>query len=85
MGLKSLYMRIGVGVNTRFIPVHRLALILGERMSVNLLKAHVATGCDWISKVGIKNKALARIYLLDEFAEGDLSKEMIDNTEEYLC
>ena len=85
MGLKSLYMRIGGGANTRFIPVHKLALTLGERMSINFLKAHIATGCDWISKVGMKNKALAKISLLDEFAEGDISKEMIDKTEEYLC
>ena len=85
LGLKSLYMRIGIGRNTRFLSIHKLAISFGEQMCRNLLKAHIATGCDWISKLGVKNKVLEKINLLNEFAEDDLNMEMMDKAEEYLC
>ena len=47
-------------------------------MCRNLLKAHIKTGCDWISRVSMKNKALTQLELLNKFAEGKLNKEIID-------
>ena len=58
---------------------------LGERKCANILKTHIATGCDWISKLGTNNKALNHEYLLDEFGENSLSDRSVCQAEEYLC
>ena len=76
-GLKSLYMRIGK--STRCLPVHKLYIVLGETKCANL-EAHIGTGCDWISKLGSKSKALSNMHLLDNFAgrilrRNDLKKQ----------
>ena len=69
----------------RYLPLHKLATALGERKCANILKTHIATGCDWISKLGTKHKALNHEYLLDEFGENSLSDRSVDQAEEYLC
>ena len=48
------------------------------------MKAHIATGCDWISKLGTKSKALSKVQLLDDFGECELNEDIIDTAEEYL-
>ena len=53
MKLKNLYIKIvWTGTNTWYLPDHELAIILGEKECRNPLKAHIATGCDWLSKLG---------------------------------
>ena len=42
------------------------------------------TGCDWISKLGSKSKALSNMHLLDDFAERILRRNHL-NKQEYLC
>ena len=74
MGLKTLYLKMGTGTSTRFLLVHKLAATLGKKKCDNILKARIATGCDWISKVGTKNKALIKEQLLDDFGECDLNR-----------
>ena len=87
MKLKNLYMKIGTGTNTRCLPVHELTNIHGEKQSRNLdlLKAHIATGCDWLGKLGTNSNALHKVDLLDSFGESDvIDNDLINATEEYL-
>ena len=84
MKLNSLYMQLGMGKHTRYFPMHKLFEALGETRCRNLIKAHIATGCDWISKVGSKTKAMVKLDLLNEFGEADLTEESFIAAEEYL-
>ena len=85
MGLKTLFIGVGSGNYTRFIPVDKLAINMGEISCNNVIKAHIATGCDWLSKVGSKSKALDNMNLLSEFGENELTDESVGKAEEYLC
>ena len=67
MGLKTLYLQMGTGTSKRYLPIHKFAVILGEKKCNNVLKAHIAIVCDWISKLGTKRKALSKVPLLYDF------------------
>ena len=41
------------------------------------IKAHIVTGCNWISKVGTKTKPLSKMYLLDDCGDSEFWEEMI--------
>ena len=85
MKLKNLYIKIRTGTSTRYLPLHELANILGEKQCRNLLKAHISTGCDWLSKLGTKSNALHKVDLLDSFRGSDvIDNDLINATEEYL-
>ena len=72
-------------MNTRYIPVDQFAINLGEMSCLNVIKADTATWCDWLSTLGCKSKALDKMNLLNEFDEGNLTEELLDKAEEYLC
>ena len=72
MKLKNLYIKIGTGTSTRYLPVHELANILGEKQCRKLSKAHITTSCDWLSKLGTKSNTLHKVDLLDSFGESDV-------------
>ena len=57
-GLEELWMRGGVGNTARFIPVHTLAINIGQPLCKVLLAVHMLTGCDSTSKFGTKAAAL---------------------------
>ena len=59
-GLKDLYLQMGTDTSVRYLPIHKLVVILGEENCNNILKAHIATGYDLISKLGRKSKALSQ-------------------------
>ena len=83
--MKNLYIKIGTGTSTRYLAVHEFAYILGHKQCRNLLKAHIATGCDWLSKLGTKSNALHKVDLLNSFGENDvIDNDLINATEEYL-
>ena len=85
MKLKNLYIRTGTGTSIRYLPVHELGNILGEKQCRNQLKAHIATGCDWLNKLGTQSNALHKVDLQDSFGESDvIDNDMINATEEYL-
>ena len=85
MKLKNLYIKIGTGTSARYLPFHEVANILGEKQCLNLLKAHIATGYNWLSKLGSKSNALHTFNLLDSFGESDvIGNDLINATEEYL-
>lgn len=86
-GMEELWLLVGTSTKKRFIPVHTLAERLGEDMSRCVLKAHLGTGCDYLSKMCTKRAMLQASpdkYLL-EFAEEDhLSCDEITDAEAYL-
>ena len=84
-GVKKVFIRIGSRLNTRYKLVDQLAINLGETSCLNIIKSHIATGCDWLSKLGCKSKVLDEMNLLNEFGEGNLTEEILDKAEEYLC
>ena len=82
MKLKKLYIKIGTETSTRYLPVHELTNVLGEKQCRNLLKAHIATGCEWRSKLGTNSNALHKIDLLDRSEESDvIDNDLINATE----
>lgn len=60
LGLKELWLRYGTGAKQRFIPIHTLCIKIGN-IQYSLLKAHILTGCDVMSKVGTKLAAVNSI------------------------
>ena len=57
-GLKELWMRAGTGKSTRYLPVHILAVEIGDPLCQILRAVHCLTGCDSTSKFGTKAAAL---------------------------
>lgn len=57
-GLQELWVQFGTGEKRRMIPLHVLHLKLGEDLCHVLIKAHVMTGDDALSKIGTKHAAL---------------------------
>ena len=87
-GLSELWMHVGVGDSTRYIPLHVIAEKKQELCTVSSA-IHILTGCDTTSKVGTKLSALKppAIQLLSEFGKSLSSPnqyEIIRKAEEYL-
>ena len=55
-GLQELL--VEYGKPRRMIPIHKIKARIGEDLSRNVIKAHILTGCDQISKVGTKYASL---------------------------
>ena len=55
--MKELWLRYGTGAKQRFIPIHTLCIKIGN-IQYSVLKAHILTGCDVMSKVGTKLAAV---------------------------
>ena len=86
-GMTELWLRVGVASSRRFIPVHILAHRLGSDACRTILKAHIGSGCDYLSRVATKCGALKATpeQYLGSFAESDsLSYAEIINAENYL-
>ena len=85
-GLTELWIEYGTGENRRKIPLHTLHVRLGTDTCSILLKAHVLSGDDAVSKVGTKHAALVcHPMSLTNFAEtNSLTKADISVVEQYL-
>ena len=86
-GLEKMWCLYSTGENKRFLPIHKIHAVLGDSWSRIIIKAHVLTGDDSLSKVGTKHAALTcdPIKYLSGFAESDeLFEADIGQTEEYL-
>ena len=57
-GLQKLWIRYGTGDHTRYLPIQIMYEKLGASFCSVLLNAHILTGCDMASKVGIKESAI---------------------------
>ena len=86
-GLEELYCLYGTGENRRYLPIHKMHANLGDPMCRVVIKAHILTGDDALSKIGTKHAALALepIKFLSGFAESEeISHAEIWQVEEYL-
>ena len=84
-GLKELWMRGGVADTTRYIPLHTLAMKIGQSVCKLLPALHHLTGSDSTSKFGTKLGALTAKpdMHLSEFGRHPVNL-CLDNAEEYL-
>ena len=57
-GIKEVWMKYGMGISKRFIPIHSLYHKLEKSVINSLLKLHILTGCDVTSKAGTKSEAI---------------------------
>ena len=86
-GLQKMWLRIEKKEAQRFIPIHTVTDKLGPSITQVLLKAHLGTGCDYLSKIGTKHGALKASpeKFLQSFGEGDiLTDDQIIKAEQYL-
>ena len=86
-GLSELWIQFGTGEKQRLLPLHTLQKRLGPDLSRVLVKAHLASGNDALSKIGTKHGALAAdpLSFLTDFGETDnLSDTDAQNLEKYL-
>lgn len=86
-GIEELWVTAGVGDSSRFIPVHILAVQLGEPTCNVLPAVHTLTGCDYTSKFGTKYAALKAtpVAFLKNFGQLDVNiEDQIKLAEEYL-
>ena len=87
LGLTELYMQLGKGDNKRCIPLHLLHSKLGDDFCKALLKCHLGTRCNYLSKIGTKHSALlAQPQLsLTTFGESAiLDDTQVQEAEKYL-
>ena len=86
-GLNELWVQFGTGQKRRMIPLHVLHCKLGDQLCHVLIKAHILTGNDTVSKIGTKHAALVSkpAKFLSSFGENrTLSEEDLQRAEEYL-
>ena len=86
-GLQELWVQIGTGDKQRMIPLHVMHLKLGDKLCHVLIKAHITTGDDALSKVGTKHAALVcrPERFLSSFGESPvLSEADLHQVEQYL-
>jgi hypothetical protein len=85
-GLKELWVEYGTGERRRKIPMHALHARLGADFCNIVIKTHVLSGDDAVSKVGTKHAALVCHPLsLINFAETDsLAEADMNVAEQYL-
>ena len=57
-GLDELWVKVGIGVTARFLPVHSLVERIGPNLCQVLPAVHTLTGSDYTNKVGTKHVAL---------------------------
>ena len=59
LGLREMWQQYGTGEKRRMIPIHQVCSHLGAPLSKVVMKAHILTGDDCMSKIGTKHGALA--------------------------
>ena len=71
-GVEKLWQQYGS--NPRMLPIHAISSHLGHAQSKTIVKAHILTGQDCISKIGTKHCALvtAPLHNLSNFGESDI-------------
>ena len=86
-GLQNLYLLKGRGDNKKMLPIHKMYASLGDNYCRVLLKAHLGTGADYISKIGTKKSCLNAKpeVMLKEFGEKiTLDEDEVQIAEEFL-
>ena len=85
LGAKELCIRYGAGASIRYIPLHVLAVKLGEVKTKLGLKLNILSGGDVTSKVGTKLAVMRRDgeAELQTFGENSETDEDFDNAERF--
>jgi hypothetical protein len=87
LGLKEIWQQYGTGEKRRMLPLHQAVSQLGAPLAKTVIKAHILTGDDCMSKVGTKHAAVAcdPVMYLTNFGEADtLSEQDAALAEKYL-
>ena len=89
IGLKELWVRVGVGKTTQLIPTHTLAYNLGSSLSNKIPAMHCLTGHDANSKFGTRLSGLKQLAIsdLDNFGKDprmNYVEDMLLTAEKYL-
>ena len=86
-GINEVWMLTGQGDNKYLLTIHKPCDRLGEELCQSLLKCHLGSGCDYLSKIGTKHSALLAKpeSNLKSFGNtGTLDIHQIDEAEKYL-
>lgn len=86
-GVAEIWVTFGAGEKKRFIPIHHLLIRLGPELCRVIIKAHILTGDDVLSKIGSKKSAIKSdpTTYLEQFGETDeLTQEDVLKVEKYL-
>ena len=87
LGLKEMWQQYGTGEKRRMLPLHQAASQLETPLAKTIIKAHILTGDDCMSKVGTKRAAITcdPVQYLINFGEAEeLSDQDISLAERYL-
>lgn len=87
LGMKEIWQQYGTGERRRMLPLHQAVSRLGASLSKTVIKAHILTGDDCMSKVGTKHAAMASdpVQYLANFGEADtLTEQDAALAEKYL-
>ena len=71
--LKEIWQQYGTGEKRCMLPLHQAVSNLGAPLAKTMIKAHILTGDDYMSKVGTKHAAMASdpVQYLTNFGEVD--------------
>ena len=86
-GMKELWLQFRTGEKRRMLPLHEFVQHQGVSLDKNVIKAHILTGDDYMSKMGLKHAALKcdPVRYLSNFAENEsLSEQDLVLAEGYL-
>ena len=86
-GLLELWVVFGSGEHRRHLPLHILAARLGPSLCRVLVKVHVLTGEDALSKIGTTHAIFAcesEKFLIYSAESHDFNDELAEKVEEYL-
>ena len=87
-GLQNFWLTSGRGESRSFFPVHSLYEQLPTNVADVLPAVHALTGCNTVSKVGTKSRALKASFdhynLIQDFGKAALSEDMMISAEKFL-
>jgi hypothetical protein len=77
LGLQEMWQQYGTGEKRRMLPLHQAVSQLGASLAKTVIKAHILTGDDCMSKVGTKHAAMAcdPVQYLTNFGEKEILLE----------
>ncbi|KAL7406573.1 hypothetical protein ABVT39_022458 [Epinephelus coioides] len=77
LGMEEIWQQYGTGEKQRMLPLHQAVSKLGVPLAKTVIKAHILTGDDCMSKVGTKHAALASdpVQYLTNFGDVDTVSE----------
>ena len=86
LGLEELWLQYGNWETKRMIPIHQIVQAIGVPFSKIVVRAHILSGCDYVSKFGSKKAALsfAPLEYLNAFSHNESTECDLKKAEEYL-